>query len=86
MIPELANKIREVLLKGGNNIIAQAVPSTRVVDKFRCNQDLCAPNYIAPQVAGARGLGHETVPLGPEKKFHSYEDSHQAEENHETIS
>jgi len=66
MIPELVNKMQEVLLKDGNNIIARTVSSTRIVDKFRCDQDFCAPNCIAPQVAGAWGPGHETIPLEPE--------------------
>ncbi len=65
--PKLSEELQTLLLKLGEENLAQQVPGLRLVDRCRCGDDFCATIYTEPKPKKAYGPTHRNVPLGPAK-------------------
>ena len=61
--PELAAELRTLLGIAGQAELASQIASLQIIDRCRCGDDFCATFYTILKPKGARGVGHETIPL-----------------------
>ena len=63
VFPSLGTELEDLLRDGAQPRLAAQVPSLRLVDRCRCEDEFCATIYTAPRPQGGYGAGHRCVAL-----------------------
>ena len=69
ILPELANELRNLLIKEGKSHLAEQVSSLQIYDRCRCGDNFCASFYTAPPPKGSYGESHYNIALEPDEGY-----------------
>lgn len=67
VIPELSHEISALLIREGEDELAEQVATLEIIDRCRCGDESCSTIYTLPRLIGKWQGEYETVDLRPVK-------------------